>query len=554
MAKRVFLIVLDSVGIGALPDAAEFGDEGSNTLKACYDTGKLSVPNLERLGLFRIDGNGYAESDVSPVGRYARLRELSKGKDTTTGHWEMMGILSERPFPTYPNGFPSEVIEEFERRTGRKTLCNRPYSGTAVIADYGEEQRKSGALIVYTSADSVFQIAAHEDTVPVEELYRCCEAAREILWGEHAVGRVIARPFEGEYPFRRTPRRHDFSLLPPKETVLDRLSGKGLDVIGVGKIHDIFAGKGLTESRREIGNDTDMRIASELQERDFHGLCFVNLVDFDMLYGHRNDAEGYTEALNRFDGWLGGFMQKMRRDDVLMITADHGCDPSTPSTDHSREYVPLLVYGAEIGAENLGTLDGFARVGETAAEQLTGGELIHARDDAPGFFGGCLMRERICRADAEDLREILRLQYLAYQSEADLFGSREIPPLRQTLEELTGEYHEGIILKLLDGEGQIIGSVRAWEDGETVYIGKLMVHPQHRRRGFGTGLLKEIEGYFPGKRYELFTSTRSRDNIRLYRKNGYRIFDQKSGGGELSFVYLEKYGEFAPPSWDNPAQ
>lgn len=373
MADRVFLIVLDSVGIGELPDAAEYGDAGSNTLKACYDTGKLSLPNLERLGLFHIDGNGYGKkADAAPTARVARLRECSKGKDTTTGHWEMMGILSERPFPTYPNGFPPEIIEEFERRTGRKTLCNRPYSGTAVIADYGEEHCRGGALIVYTSADSVFQIAAHEAVVPIEELYRDCEIAREILCGEHAVGRVIARPFEGEHPYRRTPRRHDFSLLPPKETTLDRLSKEGFDVIGVGKIYDIFAGKGLTESRREIGNETDMKITSELQERDFHGLCFTNLVDFDMLYGHRNDVEGYTNALNRFDEWLGGFLEKMRADDLLMITADHGCDPSTPSTDHSREYVPLLLFGAGVRAENLGTLDGFGRIGELAEKALRG--------------------------------------------------------------------------------------------------------------------------------------------------------------------------------------
>lgn len=373
MAKRVFLIVLDSVGIGALPDAADYGDAGSNTLKACYDTGKLSLPNLEKLGLFHIDGNGCGKkTDIDPTARIARLRECSKGKDTTTGHWEMMGILSERPFPTYPNGFPPEIIGEFERRTGRKTLCNRPYSGTAVIADYGGEHCRSGALIVYTSADSVFQIAAHEAVVPVEELYRYCEIAREILCGEHAVGRVIARPFEGEHPFRRTPRRHDFSLVPPKKTSLDRLSEDGYDVIGVGKIYDIFAGQGLTESRREIGNETDMKITSELQARDFHGLCFTNLVDFDMLYGHRNDVEGYTNALNRFDEWLGGFLEKMRKDDVLMITADHGCDPSTPSTDHSREYVPLLVFGAGVRAENLGTLDGFGLIGETVEKLLHG--------------------------------------------------------------------------------------------------------------------------------------------------------------------------------------
>ncbi len=372
MTKRVFLIVLDSVGIGALPDAAEYGDEGSNTLRACFDTGKLSLRYLTKLGLFNIEGCSYGGKAVSPTGRTARLRELSKGKDTTTGHWEMAGIVSEKPFPTYPNGFPPEIIEEFERRTGRKVLCNKPYSGTKVIADYGEEQMKTGGLIVYTSADSVFQIAAHEDVVPVDELYRYCGIAREILQGEHAVGRVIARPFEGTLPFERTPRRHDFSLTPPKKTVLDTLSEEGFDVIGVGKIHDIFAGKGLTESDNTIGNDADMWITSELQKMDFNGLCFVNLVDFDMKYGHRNDPVGYTLALNSFDKWLGGFLAKMRADDVLMITADHGCDPSTPSTDHSREYVPLIIFGQDITPGYVGTIDGFTCVGETALALLRG--------------------------------------------------------------------------------------------------------------------------------------------------------------------------------------
>mgnify|MGYP004594849823 CR=1 FL=1 len=370
MAERVFLIVLDSVGIGEAPDAADYGDEGSNTLKACFDTGKLNVPNMKKIGLFNIEGNGYGGACEKPLGAYARMRELSKGKDTTTGHWEMMGIVSEQPFPTYPNGFPDEVIREFERKTGRKVLCNKPYSGTDVIRDYGEEHIKTGALIVYTSADSVFQIAAHESVVPVDELYRYCEIARGILQGKHAVGRVIARPFEGEYPFTRTPRRHDYSLVPPKDTTMDILKARGFDVIGIGKIHDIFAGKGLTDFNRIIGNANDMAETSRVQQTDFHGLCFTNLVDFDMQFGHRNDVAGYTGALNEFDVWLGGFMEKMLDGDVLMITADHGCDPSTPSTDHSREYTPLLIFGGSVSPKNLGTLDGFDNIGRMIIEMI----------------------------------------------------------------------------------------------------------------------------------------------------------------------------------------
>lgn len=370
MAERVFLIVLDSVGIGEAPDAADYGDEGSNTLKACFDTGKLNVPNMKKIGLFNIEGNGYGGACEKPLGAYARMRELSKGKDTTTGHWEMMGIVSEQPFPTYPNGFPDEVIREFERKTGRKVLCNKPYSGTDVIRDYGEEHIKTGALIVYTSADSVFQIAAHESVVPVDELYRYCEIARGILQGKHAVGRVIARPFEGEYPFTRTPRRHDYSLVPPKDTTMDILKARGFDVIGIGKIHDIFAGKGLTDFNRIIGNANDMAETSRVQQTDFHGLCFTNLVDFDMQFGHRNDVAGYTGALNEFDVWLGEFMEKMLDGDVLMITADHGCDPSTPSTDHSREYTPLLIFGGSVSPKNLGTLDGFDNIGRMIIEML----------------------------------------------------------------------------------------------------------------------------------------------------------------------------------------
>lgn len=370
MAKRVFLIVLDSFGVGELPDAADFGDNGANTLRSCFNTGKLNVPNMAKIGLFNIDGVDFGEKESAPSGAVMRLSELSKGKDTTTGHWEIAGIVSEKPFPTFPDGFPSEVIAEFEKRTGRKTLCNKPYSGTKVIADYGEESIKTGALIVYTSADSVFQIAAHESVVPVEKLYEYCEIAREILQGDFAVGRVIARPFEGEYPFTRTPRRHDFSLIPPKTTMLDVLKENGLDVIGVGKIYDIFAGKSVTECDRKIGNSVDMDITSEYQKKDFHGLCFTNLVDFDMLYGHRRNAVGYAQALNEFDAWLSGFMAKMRSDDVLIITADHGCDPCHSGTDHTREYIPVMVYGNEIKPLNLGTRTGFCDIAATVLELL----------------------------------------------------------------------------------------------------------------------------------------------------------------------------------------
>lgn len=370
MTKRVFLIVLDSFGVGEMPDAADFGDKGANTLRSCFNTGKLNVPNMAKMGLFNIDGVEVGEKKTAPEGAFLRLSELSKGKDTTTGHWEIAGLVSEKAFPTFPDGFPSEVIDEFERRTGRKTLCNKPYSGTKVIADYGEEHIKTGALIVYTSADSVFQIAAHEDVVPVEELYKYCEIAREILQGDFAVGRVIARPFEGEHPFKRTSRRHDFSLVPPKNTMFDVLRENGLDTIGVGKIFDIFAGKSVSECDRRIGNAVDMEITSDYQQKDFHGLCFTNLVDFDMQFGHRRDALGYANALNEFDDWLGKFKEKMRTDDVLIITADHGCDPCHSGTDHTREYIPVLIYGNEIKPANLGTRAGFCDIAATVLELL----------------------------------------------------------------------------------------------------------------------------------------------------------------------------------------
>lgn len=365
--KRIFLIVLDSVGIGEMPDAADFGDEGSNTLRAASTSEYFSMPNMKKLGLFHIDGVKTGTSQESPQGAFARMTEASKGKDTTIGHWEIAGLISPKPLPTYPQGFPEEIIREFSRRCGRGVLCNKPYSGTEVIRDYGEEHMKSGDLIVYTSADSVFQVAAHEKVVPVETLYEYCRIARELLVGEHGVGRVIARPFEGEPGnFSRTVRRHDFSLEPPGRTMLDALVEHGKEVLGVGKIYDIFAGKSVTDSVRTNGNADGIDKTLAFMEREFEGLCFVNLVDFDMLYGHRNDVEGYAKALTYFDERLPEILNKMKEEDVLMITADHGCDPSTPSTDHSREYTPLVMYGRPVLAgQNLGTRPTFADIGAT---------------------------------------------------------------------------------------------------------------------------------------------------------------------------------------------
>lgn len=368
MSKRVFLLVMDSFGIGGAADAKAFGDEGSNTLASVAGTEGFSAPALASLGLFHIDGVGLLPDSGVSSGAYARVREMSKGKDTTIGHWEIAGIRSDIPLPTYPNGFPPALIREFEKRCGRGVLCNKPYSGTEVIRDYGREHMETGKLIVYTSADSVFQIAAHERVVPVEELYRYCRIARELLVGENLVGRVIARPFAGEWPYERTSRRHDFSAPPPGKTVLDLLSEAGYATIGVGKIGDIFAGVGVSESIRTSGNDEGMRVCEELLSRDFEGLSFVNLVDFDMLYGHRRDARGYAAAVIRFDAWLPAFLSGMRRDDLLMITADHGCDPNFSGTDHTREDVPLLVYGRKIRPVNLGTLSTYSDIAATIAD------------------------------------------------------------------------------------------------------------------------------------------------------------------------------------------
>ncbi|MBR7111532.1 MAG: phosphopentomutase [Clostridia bacterium] len=369
--KRVFFIVLDSFGIGAAPDAADFGDVGANTLAGVAATGKLTLPNLTAMGLGNIDGVSALPRVTTPTASVARLREKSNGKDTTTGHWELMGLVSEAPMPTYPEGFPPEVTEAFEAKTGYGILCNLPYSGTDVIRDYGEEHLKTGKLIVYTSADSVFQIAAHESLVPPEKLYDICRTARALLVGKHAVGRVIARPFVGEAgSFTRTANRRDFSLEPPTDTVLDRLKAQGYDTIGVGKIGDIFAMKGISDTHPTHGNDEGMAVAASMLERDFNGLCFINLVDFDMVYGHRQDAVGYAEALSRFDAWLGGFTAALGEEDALIITADHGCDPTDDSTDHTREYVPFLVYGKALAPKNLGTVYGFDAAGKTVLHLL----------------------------------------------------------------------------------------------------------------------------------------------------------------------------------------
>ena len=371
--NRIFLIVLDSFGIGEEPDAKAFGDVNVNTLRSVAGSPFFRVPNLQRLGLFNIDGVSVGEKCVAPVGAYARLREKSMGKDTTIGHWEIAGVVSPKPLPTYPNGFPKEVLDEFTKRTGRGVLCNQPYSGTAVIADYGKKHLQTGDLIVYTSADSVFQIAAHEDLVPPEKLYEYCRIAREILQGEHGVGRVIARPFVGpeDGPFTRTPRRHDFSLVPPAPTMLDHIQNAGMEVLAVGKIYDIFAGQGITEHVYTSGNEEGIERTLEWMERDFQGICFTNLVDYDMLYGHRRDVDGYAKALTYFDERLPEILGKLREGDCLMITADHGCDPAyLATTDHTREYVPFLAYGPGVTPKDYGTRETFADVAATVLDML----------------------------------------------------------------------------------------------------------------------------------------------------------------------------------------
>ena len=365
--KRVFLIVLDSFGIGEMPDASDFGDFNVNTLRTVAHHPAFQMPNMRELGLFNIEGVDVGVKVEKPTAAVARMKERSVGKDTTTGHWEMAGIYSAHPMPVYPDGFPKGILETFSERTGRGVLCNKPYSGTEVIKDYGDEHIRTGDLIVYTSADSVFQIAAHEEVVPVEQLYEYCRIAREILVGEHGVGRVIARPFIGKNgKFERTSKRHDFSLLPPSVTMLDQLKEAGKSVIGVGKIKDIFAGKGITESVYTLDNADGIEKTLSYMDKDFEGLCFVNLVDCDMIYGHRRDVEGYAGALSYFDRKLPEIMEKMRPEDILMITADHGCDPGyTRTTDHTREYVPFIMYGEKVSPINHGTRDTFADIGVT---------------------------------------------------------------------------------------------------------------------------------------------------------------------------------------------
>lgn len=371
MINRVIWIVLDSVGMGALPDAEKYGDVGANTIgNVSKALGGLNLPNMEKLGLGNIDGMVGVNKTDRPTGCYGRFAEMSNGKDTTTGHWEMVGIYSEQAFPTYPNGFPKEIIDSFEKAVGRKVIGNKPASGTAIIEELGEEHIKTGSLIVYTSADSVFQIAAHEEVVPLKELYSICEKARNILVGEHAVARVIARPFIGEKGnFTRTPNRRDFSLVPPYNTVLDNLKSNNLNVMAVGKIEDIFSGKGITEAVHTKDNMDGVDKTLDYMKEDKQGLIFTNLVDFDMKWGHRNDVKAYGKGLEDFDARLPEIISAMKDTDILFITADHGCDPTTPGTDHTREYVPFLAYGKPLRQNvNLGTRNSFADMGQTVAE------------------------------------------------------------------------------------------------------------------------------------------------------------------------------------------
>ena len=426
MAKRVFLIVLDSFGIGGAPDAAGFNDEGSNTLAAVLSFSNDPYPNLSKMGLLSIDGEDdprilsykEAQTDIPyPLGSYARLREVSAGKDSTIGHWEIAGVISDKPQPTYPNGFPEEIISRLSEASGREFICNKPYSGTDVIRDYGEEHMRTGKLIIYTSADSVLQIAAHEEVVPLKELYEICAKAREIMTGENAVGRIIARPFTGEPGnFTRTANRHDFSLAAPSSTMLDLLSSEGFDVISIGKINDLFAGKGITESNPTKGNTDGINKTIEMMDRDFNGLCFINLVDFDMKYGHRNDIEGYAVAMHEFDDALGTILSKLKEDDLLLITADHGCDPSTASTDHSRECVPLLIYGDGYRTPcNIGELTGFNNISCIVLTALMSENIKHIyspaadtnRPDPDNIMSYVDLTNLKTTATEDDIRELI---------------------------------------------------------------------------------------------------------------------------------------------------
>jgi phosphopentomutase len=376
--ERVILIILDSVGAGELPDAADYGDVGSNTLgNTARSVGGLSLPNMGRLGLGHITDIAGVPPAPSPLGAHGRMAEASKGKDTTVGHWEIAGVISEYPMPTYPQGFPDSVMRPFEERIGRPTLGNIVASGTVIIEELGPEHLRTGQPIIYTSADSVFQIAAHEEIVPVDELYGMCRIAREILVGSHAVGRVIARPFVGTPgAFERTARRKDFSAPPPRTTMLDQIAQAGKRVWAVGKIEDIFAGRGISDALHTQDNMDGVDQTLNYLEHPGQGLVFTNLVDFDMRYGHRNNARAYADALEAFDARLPELVAALRDDDVLVITADHGCDPTTPSTDHSREYVPLLVAGAPIApCIDLGTRSTFADLGATITDWLQVGPM-----------------------------------------------------------------------------------------------------------------------------------------------------------------------------------
>ena len=377
--ERVTVIVLDSVGIGELPDAAEFGDVGSNTLGHIAEASNgIALPNMEKLGLGNLTDIKGVPKTSSPQGAYGKANEASKGKDTTTGHWEIGGVILEKPFPTYPNGFPKVVLDEIEKRTGRKILCNMPYSGTDVLDDFGDEQLETGAWILYTSVDPVLQIAAHEEKIPLKELYETCKIALEIC-GEHSpVARVIARPYigSGKGNFKRTSNRHDYSIEPPKDTILDKIKASDLDVIAIGKTSDIFSGKGVTESKGTNKDNKDGIIKTiHALKDDTKGLIFTNLVDFDMLYGHRRNVKGYKDALEEFDNYLPEIISNLKDKEILIITADHGCDPTYKGTDHTREYIPILVYGKGIKNVDLGIRSTFADIAATIEELLLGNKV-----------------------------------------------------------------------------------------------------------------------------------------------------------------------------------
>lgn len=380
MIKRVILIILDSVGMGALPDADKYGDVGADTIgHVAKFNGGLKLPNMESIGLGLIEGIQNINKVTNPLGCYGKFYEASNGKDTVTGHWEMVGVKSEIPLPTYPNGFPAEIIKEFEEKTGRKVIGNKPASGTKILDELGEEQLKTGSLIVYTSADSVFQIAAHEDIIPIEELYKYCEIARKMLTGDNAVARVIARPYIGEPGnFSRTSNRKDYALLPPHATALDKLQEAGVKVIAVGKIEDIFSGKGIYSAVHTKDNMDGVDKTLDYMKTEKDGLIFTNLVDFDMKWGHRNDPKSYGKGLEDFDVRLKEIMQNMESDDILFITADHGCDPTYPGTDHTREYVPFLAYGEPLKkGYNLGTKVGFFNMGQTICDIFNSEKIIN---------------------------------------------------------------------------------------------------------------------------------------------------------------------------------